>query len=206
MNAEWTAILREQPALDEIPAALRDTGQLRSFAAGQTLYRRGERPKAMLCLLSGEIRLIRRTPRGAEIVLQRVRGGFVAEASMESKAYHCDVVAVADGRLLAFPITAFQAALEHDAAFRSAWIRRLAQDVRRLRAQNERLSLNSAAERILHFIEAEGVDGRVSLTQSRKAWAAELGLTHEVLYRTLRRLRQEGILTIDGDEIALARL
>ena len=191
--------------LKEIPAALRDAAQLRSFAAGQTLFHRGERPNAMLCVLSGEIRLVRRSRRGTEIVLQRVGEGFVAEASMESKAYHCDVVAAAEGRLLAFPIAAFEAALAQDAAFRRAWIRHLAQEVRRLRAQNERLSLNSAAERILHFIDAEGVDGRAILTQSRKAWAMELGMTHEVLYRTLRRLREEGTLTIDGDVIALAR-
>lgn len=41
------------------------------------------------------------------------------------KAYHCDVVAATDGRLLQFPRSAFQAALENDRAFNRAWIRLL---------------------------------------------------------------------------------
>ncbi len=202
MVIDWQAILRAQPMLRVIPPALQAVGELRPFKARQTLYRRGERPTWMLCVLAGEIRLVRPTSQGAEIILQRVSRGFVAEASMEANAYHCDVVAAVDGQLLSFPITEFRAALEHDPAFRRAWMGRLAQEVRKLRAQCERLSLNSAAERILHYLEAEGVDGGVILSQPRKAWAAELGLTHEVLYRTLRRLRDDGTITIDGNRIA----
>lgn len=89
------------------------------------------------------------------------------------------------------------------AAFTRAWIARLACEVRALRGQCERLALKTAAERILHYIEAEGSDGTITLTQPRKARAAELGLTHEVLYRTLRRLREEGVLRVDGSRIVI---
>jgi hypothetical protein len=51
------------------------------------------------------------------------------------------------------------------------------------RSQCERLALNSAADRIEHYIESEGRDGRLELKRTRKAWAAELGLTHEALKR-----------------------
>ncbi|MCB1797687.1 MAG: winged helix-turn-helix domain-containing protein, partial [Gammaproteobacteria bacterium] len=63
--------------------------------------------------------------------------------------------------------------------------------------------LNSAADRILHYMETEGSDGVIILNQTRKSWAAELGLTHEVLYRTLRRLRESGDIFPDGEKIAL---
>ncbi len=156
-------------------------------------------------MLCGEIRLLRRSAAGAEMIVQRSRGGFVAEASLDSAVYHCDIVGASDGRLLTFPRTAFQAALESDATFNRAWIRLLAGEVRRLRARSERLSLKSAAERVIHYLETEGIEGAVILSQSRKAWAAELGLSHEALYRTLRQLQDSDRVHIDGQRIALGR-
>jgi hypothetical protein len=52
--------------------------------------------------------------------------------------------------------------------------------------------LHAAADRIEHYIESEGQDGRLQLHATRKSWAAELGLTHEALYRALARLRRAG--------------
>lgn len=200
---DWPALAEAHPGLSHVPAALRAAARLRVFAAGDTLFRQGERPKAMYCILDGEVRLLRRSRDGGEVILQRSRGGFFAEASLESKAYHCDGVAAADGRLLAFPVRAFREALEGDAAFRNDWMAQLAREVRRLRARCERLSLHGAEARILHAIESEGTAGTLVLAQSRKAWAAELGLTHEALYRTLARLQDEGTLAVDGPRLTL---
>lgn len=203
MNCDWPALVSAHPELAHIPPALREAARLRACAAGESIFRQGDRPKAMLFVLDGEVRLLRRSRGGAEIVLQRSRGGFFAEASLEAKAYHCDAAAFAPSRLLAFPARAFREALDHDAAFRNAWMAQLACEVRRLRARCERLSLHSAAERILHAIESEGTAGTLALMQSRKAWAAELGLTHEALYRTLARLQAAGTISLEGGRITL---
>ncbi|MBL0123782.1 MAG: Crp/Fnr family transcriptional regulator [Betaproteobacteria bacterium] len=184
--------------LPRVPAALRRVARTRHFARGEILYRRGDRAADILCVLAGELRLTRASRTGTEVILQRVRDGFIAEASLESKAYHCDIVAADEGELLAFPIAAFRHALQHDATFHAAWSAQLAREVRRLRAQCERLSLNSAAERICHFIEADGDNGEVTIGQSRKSWAAELGISHEALYRALRRMQDEGALIVHG--------
>ena len=159
----------------------------------------------MLFVVAGEVRLVRRTAGGADVVLQRARAGFVAEASLESPRYHCDIEAVTKSRLLGFPRDPFRNALEVDAAFRNFWMRRLAAEVRKLRAQCERLSLRSAADRIEHYIEAEGRDGRLELRQTKKAWAAELGLTHEALYRALAGLQRQGrvFASEDGGVVVL---
>lgn len=200
---EWPALVESHSELARIPPALKAAARQQAFAAGETLFRQGDRPKAMYCVLDGEVRLLRRSPKGGEVILQRSRGGFFAEASLESKAYHCDGVAAADGRLLAFPIRAFREALDGDAAFRNDWMAQLAREVRRLRARCERLSLHGAEARILHAIESEGTAGTLALVQSRKAWAAELGLSHEALYRTLARLQAEGTLALDGARLTL---
>lgn len=180
------------PELAALPARLRAQAVPIAAAAGEVVFRRGARPARMFLVLEGEVRLVRISASGTEIVLQRASAGFLAEASLEAARYHCDAVAAADSRLLAFPIEPFREALRRDAGFRSFWIARLAREVRVLRSQNERLALRSAAERIEHYIEAEGEEGRLELARSRKAWAAELGLTHEALYRALAGLRRSG--------------
>jgi len=58
--------------------------------------------------------------------------------------------------------------------------------------------LISAVDRISHYIEAEGV---LNLTQTKKAWAAELGVTHEALYRSLRRTQVDDRLSVEGNQL-----
>lgn len=190
--AEWAVLARLHPDLSAVPQALRAVATQSRAAAGEVLARIGSRPRSMLFVLEGEVRLVRRALNGTEIVLQRATVGFVAEASLESMRYHCDVVAVLDSQLLGFPIRPFSKALCDNAGFRDAWMARLTREVRKLRAQCERLSLRSAAERVEHYIEAEGRNGRLELRQTRKSWAAELGLTHEALYRALAVLARSG--------------
>lgn len=203
---DWQTLIEFQPPLACIPAGLRMVTEHRKIASGAALFRTGDRVQGMFCVITGEVQLIRHDHHGAKIVLQRSRGGFIAEASLGSKVYHCDAIAAEAGTVLRFPARKFRAALDEDALFRDAWISHLAGEVRKLRAQCERLSLNSAAERILHYIESEGKEDAISLNQSRKAWAVELGLTHETLYRTLRRLQADGTLNIDGAKIAIVQM
>jgi len=199
---KWDRIIGNHPALGIIPATLRDVAHLRQFVKGETLYRQGDQPEAILYVLQGEVGLVRYLQNGEEIILQRSRGGFLAEASLDVEFYHCDVVTASNGRLLMFPRSTFQTALDTEPVFNRAWIGFLAREVRDLRTRSERLSSTSASERILHYIETEGVEGMVTLTQSRKAWAGELGLSHEALYRTLKELRARGVLAIDGRQIS----
>jgi CRP-like cAMP-binding protein len=89
--------------------------------------------------------------------------------------------------------------------FAAAWRSELSRELRRLRAQCERLSLKSARERIIHYIETEGENGALTLTQTKKQWATELGLTHEALYRTLSDMANSGSMRVDGKKIRLTR-
>lgn len=187
-DKEWAALIRAYPELASIPQRLRDHATNVRAAASGTLYRIGAKPKFMLFVVEGEIRLVRRARNGAEIVLQRETAGFLAEASIEALRYHCDIVAGRDSRIVAFPIEQFRKALHDNEAFRDFWMRRLARELRKVRGQCERLNLRGAAERIEHYIEAEGSNGRLELRQTKKAWAAELGMTHEALYRALASL------------------
>jgi CRP-like cAMP-binding protein len=111
-------------------------------------------------------------------------------------------VAVAPSVLLVLPRQAFLEAVA-TGSFRSRWVAHLAHELRRVRMQAERMSLTTARARILHYVETEGCDGSVALGQSRKDWAAELGLTHEALYRALARMKRAGELVADGATLSV---
>ena len=198
---DWNSVSATHPILARIPEQLRVVAHLIETPTGETLARIGERPRAILYVLSGEVRLVRRSRGGAEIVLQRSQSGFIAEASLESSKYHCDIIAAAASRLIRFPVSAFSAALDMESDFRKAWVSLLAKEIQKLRVQCERLSLKTARERILHYLMTEGTDGEIKLLVSRKSWAAELGLTHEALYRSLAQLKREGVITLNAESI-----
>ncbi|MDE2579525.1 MAG: Crp/Fnr family transcriptional regulator [Hyphomicrobiales bacterium] len=170
----------------------------------ERLFRRGDEPRSMFYVLDGEARLIRHSPAGIEVVFQRARRGFLAEASLEQPAYHCDGVAAGNTRFLCVPIDGFRRALSHEKLV-GLWMRHLGRELRRARAQSERLVLRSARDRIVHFIETEGRSGTLVLSQTKKSWASEMGLTHEALYRTLRAMEQAGVLHVSGQRIELGK-
>jgi len=198
-----TVDLSMHPQLAAVPRALMSMAHVSKLAAGSVMFRTGERPGFVHFVLEGELRLVRHSRRGQDAVLQRVRHGYFAEASVEFRQYHCDAVAPVTSLILQFPIGKFMAHIDADVQFRRAWLRHLASEVRRLRACCERLSLRGAAERIVHYVESEGTAGTLELRQSLKNWALELGLTHEAVYRALAKLRRERRLTVTSSRIEL---
>ncbi|MGE0035527.1 MAG: Crp/Fnr family transcriptional regulator [Xanthobacteraceae bacterium] len=201
-SVDWPALERASPLLAVLPPSARRAARAVHLPKSARLFSRGDRPGAMYFVVSGEVHLVRLSPTGSEIVLQRARQGFLAEASLDQAAYHCDAVTVLPSELLMLPRKTFLEALAAD-GFRSRWIAHLARELRRVRAQAERLSLRTAQERIVHYLETEGNDGSIRLNQSKKDWAAELGLTHEALYRTLARMERCGRIHIDGASLSI---
>jgi CRP-like cAMP-binding protein len=199
---DWPSIERTSALLAALPEAARHAARLQEIRPGARLFNRGDRPKAMFFVVSGEVQLVRQSAAGNTIVLQRARSGFIAEASLDQAAYHCDALAVSPSQVVVVPGKAFRQALAED-DFRSRWIVHLGRELRRTRTQVERLGLKSAEERIIHYIETEGDDGTLRLTRSRKEWAAELGLTHEALYRALARMQRSGDLLVEGASLSI---
>ena len=68
MKKEWAALIRARPELVSIPQRLRNHATEVRAPASATLYHIGAKPKFMLFVAEGEIRLVRRTRNGAEIV------------------------------------------------------------------------------------------------------------------------------------------
>ncbi|MDY0137886.1 MAG: Crp/Fnr family transcriptional regulator [Thiomicrospira sp.] len=190
--------------LRSLPEPLLKLARPKALKAKQMLFHVGEKPRFLYFVESGKIQLSRCLNTGAECVLQVINQGFLAEASVFNHQYHCDAHASVDSHLLAFPIAEFKQDL-HYPAFRDMWIQLLSQEIKRLRNQVERLSLKTAQQRILHFLFTEGDGECYQLTQTKKAWANELGLSHEALYRNLNSLQKSGEIVINQQRICFNR-
>lgn len=180
--------------MELLPAPLQLVCTCLRSKRGDRLFMQGKKPQRMFYVASGEVVLQRLGVQGGCLVLQRVRQGFVAEASLQSSSYHCDAVVTSPGDLIAVPMGSIRDALLLDPAFAMRWIAMLNQELKRLRSQCERLSLRGVKDRLLHLVETEGKSGNLSLNAGLKSVALELGVSHEALYRTVAELEKQGVL------------
>jgi CRP-like cAMP-binding protein len=180
----------------------------RRLAAGQTLFRAGSRSSGFFEVIGGTVRLIRVDRNGREAVLQTASAGdTLAEASLFSPAYHCDAIAATDSVVRLFPKPVMLGELQRDPKLARAFAAMLARQVMTLRTRLETRNIHSARERVRHFLAVSaGADRRtVVVPGTLKQLAADLGLTHEALYRTLARMQTDGEITRDGTVIRIER-
>lgn len=192
-----------QELTELLPPGLLAACSCASFSRGARLFSVGEKPSAMFFVASGEVVLERPGLQGSSVILQRTRRGFVSEASLQSERYHCDGRAVAPSEITRIPIKSIRLALDSDPAFASRWIAMLNREVKRLRLQCERLSLNKVQDRLVHLLETEGKLGQYPLGSGLKSLAGELGVTHEALYRCVSDLEKKELLLREGGYLRL---
>ena len=193
---------------DWLPLAIRQRSTTRDLDAGEALCRQGRKASAIFEVEQGRLRLIRHTIDSHPIVLHTAREGqLFAEAALFAAAYHCDAVAAIASRVRVYPKRELLTALRSDPAIAERFMAVLAHQIHALRARLEERNIRSARKRVLHHVAlAAGKDGRtMSLEGTLMNLAAELGLTHEVLYRTLADLEKAGVIARTGSAIILRK-
>jgi len=201
MDQKFTQIHKELTEL--LPTGLRSFCTTSVHEKGERLFATGAKPSYMFFIGSGEVVLERAGAQGGLVVLQRARHGFIGEASLQSTRYHCDAKVLDRSDITQIPIREVRAAMDSDPAFASRWIGMLNKEVKRLRLQCERLSLNKVQDRLIHLLETEGWQGKYPIGTGLKSLAGDLGVTHEALYRTVSDLEKKGALKRDDKDIIL---
>ena len=193
---------------DWMPTAARVAASDRKLKAGEALFRRGGAPSGLYEIIAGNVRLARVDRAGHEVVLHvAAPGETLAEASLFSTQYHCDAIASTDATVRLYPKRQLLAAFEENPKAMKAFASTLAHSVMDLRTRLEQRNIRSARERVRHFLALNaGSDGRtMEWRGTLKDLAAELGLTHEALYRTLADLEGAGEIRRNGKAITLSK-
>ena len=193
-------------AKDWLSAAVRGAAIDRKLKSGETLFRLGDKTAGFCEVIAGRVRLSRVDRSGREVILYVAGPGeTIAEASLFAAAYHCDAIASTDALVRVYPKAAVLATFDKDPKSAQAFTATLARQVMNLRTRIEQRNIRSARERVRHFLSVNaGAEGRsVSLAGTLKDLAAELGLTHEALYRTLAALERAGEIKRQKGKITL---
>ena len=196
------------PSLDWLPDALRRRSKLRVLEAGETLFRQGDRAAAIFEIEQGRVRLIRHSIDNHPVTLHNARAGeLFAEAALFADRYHCDAVAAARSRVHAYPKRALLAAFRNDPALGERFMAVLARQIHVLRSRLEERNIRSARERVLNrlVLTAGGVSRTMTWDGTLMDLAAEMGLSHEVLYRTLAALEKDGTIARTRSAITLRK-
>ncbi|MDK9720814.1 MAG: Crp/Fnr family transcriptional regulator [Rhodospirillales bacterium] len=179
--------------------------QRRSLDRGGILFGRGDAPFGMFYLVSGKLRLRRFGGDGDEMTMAMILpGNTFAEASLFSPEYHCDCIAEEESLVAVFPQHTVLAQIEGDPLFAKALVNRLAAQLQESRLRSEIRAIRKADERVLAALSLlAGNAPCFRLKGTVKQFAGEIGLAHEVLYRTLAKLEARGRIRRQGGAITL---
>lgn len=184
------------------------TLERRSLARNEALFRQGEKVTAIYFVEAGRLRLERQTFDGRSLVVGTTSSGkFFVEAALFADIFHCDAVATEPSQVRVYPKAAVLDALRADPANAISFLSLVAHQVIELRHRIEIMKVRSAKERVMLYLDLNvGPDGRtVDLRSQLQDIAGELGLTRDVLYRTLASLEQAGAIERNDARILLKR-
>lgn len=192
--------------VQELIDRLGDQARIERFAANKLLFRRGDETRSVFGIVQGQARLRRYTVEGTALTIHRAFAGDIfAEAAMFSDVYHCDGEVLAGTHVAQFPKLALQNLMQNDQAFAATFCHHMASQVQRLRSALELRSIRSAEDRVMAALSLRLREGqsRLELNGTWKGFASEIGLTHEALYRALKRLQAGGRLMRSGRVIEI---
>jgi CRP-like cAMP-binding protein len=168
----------------------------RSLQKGEYLFHRGSPVERLFVVRSGRCRLERTSYDGNPIALAEFGPGeVVADGSLFHPQYGCDCRATTPATLAVYSTDSVIALLGRKPELTRLWLGSLAGQVMELRTQLELRNVKSAQERIMLYLTLHADEqGRYRPQVSLKSIAETLGLTPEVLYRTLAELERSGTI------------
>ncbi|GAA6621516.1 Crp/Fnr family transcriptional regulator [Scytonema sp. NUACC26] len=192
--------------LDSLPTALQSAATFQNLVAGQVLFHEREPAQAIFAVAVGRFRLVRYTSEGQLVIFQVVRAAeSFGESALFLDTYNCNAIAEVPSRAIAYPKQVLLSVLQERPDLAISFMERFERKIQWLKSLIELRSIRSARERILQYLLTLARPSATTLTFDRplKNVASELGLSPEVLYRTLAQMEREGILTRARGQIIL---
>ncbi len=197
----------EEEYLDEVATiAVR-----RTFARGESLFTEGEAATGFYLLAAGSLKLCKISPEGKEKVLHFVHPmeTFAEAAFFGDGRYPAEARALEKGEALFFPREAFMGLLERNPRFALNLIVSLSLLLRKFARQIEELSFAEVPARLAAYLVAlaekksttfQGIT-YLDLEMKKGELASHLGTVSETLSRTFRKMKEEGIIEVEGSRV-----
>ncbi len=175
---------------------------------GQLLFNQGENVTSFYLVLSGKMKLFRVSPDGQEKIIEIVpQGGTFAEALMFMDRPHYPVssAALMETVVLGIDASDFKAMLSDSVDTCLLLLGEMSFRLRKLVHEIDTLTLHSGTCRVANYLLKQAPENRqcFDLDIAKSVIAARLSVKPETFSRIIKNLREQGILTIDGNNVTI---
>ncbi|MFA7060356.1 MAG: Crp/Fnr family transcriptional regulator [Pedobacter sp.] len=188
----------------------------RAFRKGETLFCEGDEATGFYLLLSGRIKLCRMSHDGREKALHFVqpRETFAEAAFFGDGRYPAEARAMESGEVLYLPREGFLELMGRNPGFALNLVVSLSLMLRRFVRQIEELSFADVTSRLASFLIRRADEKSTSyagityvdLGIKKVELASRLGTASETISRTLRKLKDEGIIEVQGNRVVIHQM
>lgn len=188
----------------------------RKLGKGESLFCEGDSATGFYLLLSGSIKLCKMSRDGREKVLHFVkpRETFAEAAFFGDGRYPAEARVVENGEVLYFPREGFMELMSRNPGFALNLVVSLSLMLRKFVRQIEELTFANVTSRLASFLvrradeksAAYGGITYVELGIKKAELASRLGVANETISRTLRKLKDEGIIEVQGNRVLIYRM
>ena len=185
---------------EETADALRHAGSRREFSRGSFLFHEGDRAGNVFLLLSGMVKIQTTAADGRLSVLGFRRGGAVLgeQSTLDGHPMSASAVALSDTVAVTIASSRFHELLQARPDLARALLTEMN---RRLRASSKLINelatadaVTRVANRLIDLSGSHGEDPGVQISVSQQDLADWAGLSREAVVRSLRTLRDEGLI------------
>lgn len=182
--------------------------QLHKLSDGQLLFNQSDTVTSFYMVINGKIKLYRMSPDGQEKIIEIIKSGEVfAEALMFTNQtdYPVSSAALAETIVISINAKNFREMLWDSTATCLLLLGDMSFRLRRLVKEIDTITLHSGTCRVASYLIQEMSEGKDNFTldTAKNVIAARLSVKPETFSRIMKNLKNQGILTIDGNYITV---
>jgi len=208
----WAAVPLFQSLKPQERESLRPLVRIRSYEAGETIFREGDPAVAFHFVIGGRVKIIKTSAAGRDVILEIFGPGdpVGAIAAYEERGFPAAAVALESTTLLSIPRHEFFALLNANPMLARGLLlgltRRMIELTRKLAERSSRVEYRIArlflalADRVGR---RDGGGIRIPLALSRQEIADMVGTTQETAIRIMSRWGKEGTVSTDDEGFLL---
>jgi len=188
----------------------------RKFRKGESLFSEGDEATGFYLLVAGSLKLCRVAHDGREKVLHFVRPGetFAEAAFFGDGKYPAEARAMESGEVLYLPREGFLELMGRNPGFSLNLVVSLSLMLRRFARQIEELSFADVTSRLASFLVRRAEEKSTSfggityvdLGIKKGEIASRLGTASETISRTFKKLKEEGIIEVQGNRVVIHQM
>lgn len=183
----------------------------RKLHKDEMLFFEGDSARGFYILLYGRVRVYKASPEGKEYTMHQIMPGqlFAEAAIFQGDKFPANAVAIEDSQVAFFPRDAFLKLLADSPQLSMKIIGSLSGFVREFNRRLEELSLKEVPGRIASYLlnlSEENKSHNIILDSSKMDLAKRLGTISETLSRNLKKLKELGVIKVDGQSIKILNL